>query len=646
MSIMWVRKRTFFFLVVLSFNCIADDCVDDAVGVSVDMAIIACESKLPVAGQLSVHQGDLAYLESTIYLRLAQLHLQKRDYDRVDVALASAKNARDYSVNETGPYHYYRYQALKYWYKKELSTAEDYASSTLKLAEGLADESKIAKAWNELAVIKNAKGLHKEALELLEKSLRLKQKNKDVLGQAVSLSNLGLTQMKLAAYSDAEVYYQQALALYAEFFARRPDNAQALQGLTHLYEDLVLLYTESGQPDKKAQYVQLLVSTFDHLLNHEEQLRVLSTLMQSHVRANRLAPAREMNNQIEKLMLVTPKSSHLAPLTAQAQLAFANGDVAQAKALAKEALSLIDGDSGLGWQVENLALIAKAVTSQSQSDAITRAWEHYLEKRELQLRQQFDADLGSVNARILREQLVWQLEKNRLESERAQLSIERLRFIIIAAVLMLALFVMALSWLIVGKRRQQLALQQEIEGHRHQLWLLQQGNEINEVFSDASMDEIEGHANTSFVCELNAEHCDPQEVECNGGPTPVAPSATTIVHNERPNFDESQFRLYLVEAMVDCVRLWEKSTHTNRVELADSSQIWKVSIDDGRLRTRSLDKYLSIDKLPQQPRWRGVVQTCHYVLAECSLSAEERKVLNAHLNRITTALKVKALQAD
>ena len=45
-----------------------------------------------------------------------------------------------------------------------------------------------------------------------------------------------------------------------------------------------------------------------------------------------------------------------------------------------------------------------------------------------------------------------------------------------------------------------------------------------------------------------------------------------------------RFRRELVELMLALVEAWERSTGHNRIELAERSRIWRVNIDDGRLR--------------------------------------------------------------
>ena len=71
----------------------------------------------------------------------------------------------------------------------------------------------------------------------------------------------------------------------------------------------------------------------------------------------------------------------------------------------------------------------------------------------------------------------------------------------------------------------------------------------------------------------------------------------------------------LVDLMLALVETWERSTGSNRIELAERSRIWRVNIDDGRLRTRAMERYLSVSKLPHNPRWCDVMRSAYFVLA-------------------------------
>ncbi|MCX7552363.1 tetratricopeptide repeat protein [Marinicella sp. S1101] len=99
------------------------------------------------------------------------------------------------------------------------------------------------------------------------------------------------------------------------------------------------------------------------------------------------------------------------------------------------------------------------------------------------------------------------------------------------------------------------------------------------------------------------------------------------------------YRTSMVELMTSNLEVWRKNTQGDRITLAEKSAVWKVTIDDGRLRTRAMDRYLSLKTLPKTPRWRSVVKTSHYILAECQLSFEQRKYLNDRLEVFMVNLK-------
>ncbi|MEN1727647.1 MAG: tetratricopeptide repeat protein [Pseudomonadota bacterium] len=110
-----------------------------------------------------------------------------------------------------------------------------------------------------------------------------------------------------------------------------------------------------------------------------------------------------------------------------------------------------------------------------------------------------------------------------------------------------------------------------------------------------------------------------------------------------PDDGSTDYQQALVSLMLAAVETWEDSTGQTRIELAEQSGIWLVAIDDGRLRTRTLDRYLSVQRLPSRPRWRQVVRTCRYVLIHCRLNVERRERLNERLEAFLKLERQKAL---
>ena len=103
------------------------------------------------------------------------------------------------------------------------------------------------------------------------------------------------------------------------------------------------------------------------------------------------------------------------------------------------------------------------------------------------------------------------------------------------------------------------------------------------------------------------------------------------------------FRRVLVELMLAAIEAWESSTGTNRIELAERSRIWCINIDDGRLRARAMERYLSLSKLPQNPRWRDVLRSAYYVMGQCQLEPPVRDALQRRVDAVLAYTRRNAL---
>jgi two-component system sensor histidine kinase ChiS len=83
----------------------------------------------------------------------------------------------------------------------------------------------------------------------------------------------------------------------------------------------------------------------------------------------------------------------------------------------------------------------------------------------------------------------------------------------------------------------------------------------------------------------------------------------------------------IVSLLRTSLNLWERYTNKGKVELAEQSRCWRVYVDGTTVKTRTFDKYLSAKSIPDRPRWRAVVRTANFVLAQCPLDENEKKLL-------------------
>ena len=108
-----------------------------------------------------------------------------------------------------------------------------------------------------------------------------------------------------------------------------------------------------------------------------------------------------------------------------------------------------------------------------------------------------------------------------------------------------------------------------------------------------------------------------------------------------PASDEA-YRALIVQVMTGSLNLWRDVTGKERIEFAEESGIWRVSLDKTSLQTRTLDKYLLIETLPLNPRWRDVVRSAEFTLARAAAAdrqAEAQK-LATDLARLREHLRI------
>lgn len=99
------------------------------------------------------------------------------------------------------------------------------------------------------------------------------------------------------------------------------------------------------------------------------------------------------------------------------------------------------------------------------------------------------------------------------------------------------------------------------------------------------------------------------------------------------------YRRCLVDVMTLALDYWQKAKRKGKIELAEDSGLWRVYMDRSSLQTRTLDKYLLVETLPRNPRWRDVVRTAEYVLRHCGEPPAEREALASALGRLKQHLR-------
>ena len=144
--------------------------------------------------------------------------------------------------------------------------------------------------------------------------------------------------------------------------------------------------------------------------------------------------------------------------------------------------------------------------------------------------------------------------------------------------------------------------------------------------SRRKINEIEGalrHVMTS------PDHVSEEEDSANTSlPAPEkSPESQTNQHRELESPEHIHKEL-IVSLLRSSLNLWERSTNKSKIDLAEQSRCWRVYVDGTTVKTRTFDKYLSARTVPDRPRWRAVVRTANYVLANCELADKDRMELS------------------
>lgn len=114
-----------------------------------------------------------------------------------------------------------------------------------------------------------------------------------------------------------------------------------------------------------------------------------------------------------------------------------------------------------------------------------------------------------------------------------------------------------------------------------------------------------------------------------------AAEATTVSMEAAPLAADP--KALIVELHRSSLSLWERYTRRGKADLAERSRCWRVYIDGTTVKTRTFDKYLAVRSMPANPRWRAVVRTANFVLAECALSEEDRRQMMQLVHRVEEA---------
>lgn len=575
-----------FFLVIDVWASPCDDAIKKG---NHEEALLVCERE--------ANQNDSNQIEA--WLHLVEIHHELGHDEQEAYYLAKVKNHADFITELKYQYQWNRRVGQKYYFLGDYQQAHKYLSMGLEIAQRENNLVWMTKSFNDVGLVASKKHDFATALASFKQSLTLKLKHGDGYQIGNTLNNIALVYLDLEKYQLAVDYYEQALSQYLAYSNQDSFDERVYQRISHIYEDLTKAYTLNGNNIKSQEYAEKVVQTFKLKESPQAQARALINIGKHHLGNQQYVLAKKFFDEAELIhknndIILDTDFYHDAAL-----ILWNTGDTETAIKNIEQGLKQAENEHDTNKTSQFYALLSqifKPINTQKAYDYL----QQYQKLRELFLKEKYDSDLSNIQYQIETQQIKHDLINEQLINAQKSARLQKLSNGVIIAVLLVLLLLVLLLMYVINRKRERTTLLQSIKHHEQQLFMMQKQN--------ISLSQAQ-----------------------------VSQDKTTDIKQD--------FKVILVSAMIDALNIWEKTTNSDHIELAEKSKVWTVSIDNGTLRTRSLDKYLDIEKIPDNPRWRNVVKTCHFILTLSALSAEDRTVLEKRLNDILEQVKSISLLA-
>ncbi len=473
------------------------------------------------------------------------------------------------------------------YYNEDFLSAEKYFFEELSIALLSNKEEWIAKSHNDLGVVAYAKMDFKKALVYYKKSLVSYLAAKDNYRSGVEYHNIGTVYLLLEDYESAYNYFTQALKYYTQHKNSTNNDIKIKKQIKHAYESLLrvsLKQNDTKNADKFGELVLLLEANSQSSIDSTHYIldftRLYLSKNQPDLAEYFLKKALKTNLNLNQGKAFNIDISYLT-----AKLYQVKNQKKRAIAELKSGLTKIEDTNYIALSDYNYLL--SDLHKLSHPAKSLEYLKIYHKHREKLLQQKYNSSIKAIQFEIETKKIENELNLEKIERISSDLKNKTLSnnflFLILITIILLTAFIS----LYLEKQREKKIFLNKIKQHKQQLILMSK-NRVQQEFESIVTKQL----------------------------------------------DKTEFCKHLVKTMNDALNIWEVHTNTNRIELADKSKIWTVSIDDGTLRTRSLDKYLSFDKIPKNPRWRSVVRTCHFILSDSSIEKSHRNKLETDLSSL------------
>nr|WP_283106461.1 tetratricopeptide repeat protein [Shewanella submarina] len=486
--------------------------------------------------------------------------------------------------------------------------------TAIKISLKLQNETLIALGYNDLANIYKVYGDLDTSVQLLLKSYDIHVSEGNKTGQASVLNNLG------AVYSD-KGDYEEAIVSYRRAYSLLNNMDQPIRAASTL-SSLGVTFDLNGDKQKAVALLTQAASIFDAQRAYRYLGYTYLLLAEIEIKAE---DPKQAQHWVDQAILATNlvHSSQKSP-----QLGFVQGLIWAKQGNYSAAISAFEQasseiESNKEYKLQQRLYTAMAEVSEKTNDyqASSLYWKKYAETLNSQLTLKDAIGTSRLQTVI-----------SFTPPSKSEPDYSRIAIYAGAGVLLLSLMFFATKL---------------IKHRRHQAMLTSRARPDSSI--DANQPAQIEHIGSNGIAENKADNAS-SDVQEQKQPKSTASydkeavfKATDEQANEYSEDQVLQVRTQLVDLMHQSLQMWEETTQTGKLELAQQSKIWSVGIDDGRLRARAMERYFSLNTLPQKPRWRSVVRTCNFVLQKCQGKSLFREELEANLKDFQDKMKKTSL---
>lgn len=508
-------------------------------------------------------------------------------------------------------YHLLRMRALLQYQQDNLMQAVPFMRQALEVATRLQAPGRIATSENDLGAVFMEMGEYIESLRHFRRALGILESSDKHFSRGLTLANIAQTYRELDDPTNAIEYLERAADAHQKNLAQQPDDSYGVRALAQVNEDLALALMMVGELDSAAKKLDQALITYREASWTVDQIRVLAEQADVARLQGKLLEANVLiENALALESTISPKRS-IETRTSMVALFRETRDLARARLAAEQGLEIaIDSDQRTE-ELEFLKQLSEIAEELGDYRSALDYLSAYLEQYTDSLKEIYNEQMARLQSSIEMQQQIQSIQELEADQKNLRKVVTLQRALLIAAGALVALLVTVIVLIRRNQQARRNYRSREIALHRQVLTSDQEASAaLREDDKDVDSD----------TPDLSLEN--------------------------KPADGVDDFAAALVRLMCSSIEIWEQSTGLTRIELAEQSRAWQVSIDSGRLRTRTMDRYCDIQKLPKSPRWRQVVRTCRYILIHCDVTDSQRERLNNELEEVFEYRRLAAIDAS